>query len=250
MSEAAAANGEAPRDEPPSGFAAILGGLYFSPGDAFQAIARRPAFWAPLLAYVVLGAAFNAVWLHFIDPAEFARIEIEDSPIAASMSSEDRAQGIAHQARIFPRVAWLGPLVFAPLGVVLVAAVFLFVFRFLYGGEMAFKQSLAVVSWTFLAVAVVALPLTLLVLYLREDWNVDPRTALQSNLSLLLDKGTVPRAFYSLAESLDLFSAWTVALLSIGYGAAAGIRVGRAALGVVAAWAVYVMGKAVLAAFF
>ena len=236
--------------EPAPGFLARLGGLYFNPGETFGAIARRPTFWAPLLAYVVLGAAFNAVWLHYIDPAEFARVEIEDSPIAASMSPEDRAKGIAEQARIFPRVAWLGPLVFAPLAVVLVAALFLFVFRFFYGGEVTFKQSLAVVSWTFLAVAVVALPLTLVVLYLRDDWNVDPRTALQSNLSLLLDKGSVPRAIYSLAESIDLFSAWTIALLSSGYGAAAGLRVGRAAIGIVAAWAIYVMGKAVLAAFF
>jgi hypothetical protein len=244
------AGAEAAEGAPPSGFLGTLAGLYFTPGDSLRAVARRPAFWAPLVAFVALGAAFNAVWLHAIDPAEFARTQIEDSPFAERLSPQDRAEGIARQARIFPKVAWLGPLVFSPLSLLLVALVYLFVFRFLYGGEVTFPQSLAVVAWSFLAVALVTTPLTLLVLYLKEDWNVDPRTALQANLALFLDKGAVSRAVYSLAESLDLFSAWTVALLSIGYGAAAAIPARRAAIGVTALWAVYVLGKAALAAFF
>jgi Yip1 domain len=243
MSEAAGA-------EPARGFLARLLGLYLTPGSTLAAVARQPAFWAPLLAFVALGTAFNAVWLRELDPAEFARVQIEDSPLAEHLSPQDRAEGIARQARVFPFVAWLGPLVFSPLALVLVAVVYLFVFRFFYGGEVTFRQSLAIVSWTFLAVALVTMPLTLLVLYLKEDWNVDPRAALQANLSLLLDKGSVPRAVHSLAESLDLFSAWMLALLSIGYGAATGRRAGQAAVGVVVVWAVYVLGKAALSSVF
>jgi hypothetical protein len=235
--------------EPPPGFLARLAGLYFSPGETMRSIARRPSCWAPLLAFVVLGTAFNAVWLHSIDPVEFAKAQIEDSPLAQQLSPQDRAEGIARQARIFPRTSWLAPLVFSPLGLVLVAALYLFVFRFLYGGEVDFRQSLSIVAWTYLTVYLVTMPLTLLVLHLKEDWTADPRTALQANLSLLPDKGAVPRAVYSLAESLDLFSAWTLALLSIGYAAATPTRAGRAAIGVVSLWAVYVLGKAALSAF-
>jgi hypothetical protein len=121
---------------------------------------------------------------------------------------------------------------------------------FFYAGEVTFKQSLSIVSWPFLAVTLVSMPLTLLVLYLKEDWNVDPRTALQANLTLLLDRGSVPRAVYSIAESLDLFSAWALALLSMGYAAATGRRAGQAAIGVAAMWALYVLGKAALSAVF
>jgi Yip1-like protein len=241
---------EGPDAEAAPGFLARLGGLYFNPGDQLHDITRRPAFWAPLVAFVALGAAFNAVWLHAIDPAEFARVQIEDSPLAEQLSPAQRAEGIAQQARVFPLRSWLWPLVFSPLSLVLLAAVYLAVFRFFYGGEVSLRQSLSIVVWTYLAVFLVSMPLTLLVLYLKEDWNVDPSTALQANLSLLLDKATVPRAVYSLAESLDLFSAWTVALLSMGFAAACGIRTARAAIGVVAVWAVYVAGKAGLAAFF
>ena len=243
MSEAAGA-------EPPRGFLATLAGLYVTPGETFAAIAARPSFWAPLVMFIAAGVVFNGVWLHELDPAEFARLQIEDSPFAQQMSPAQRAEGIERQARIFPYVAWLGPLVFSPLAVVLVALVYLFVFRFFYAGEVTFRQSLSIVAWSFLAVTLVSMPLTLLVLYLKEDWNVDPRTALQANLTLLLDKGSVPRAVYSIAESLDLFSAWMLALLSIGYASATGRRAGQAAIGVAAMWVLYVLGKAALSAVF
>ena len=236
--------------EPPPGFPSLLAGLYFSPGETLRTVARRPAFWAPLLALVALGAAFNAVWLHQMDPAEFARVQIEDSPLAQHLSPEERAAGIEQQARVFPLRSWLWPLVLSPLTVVVVAGVYLVVFRFFYAAEISFRQSLAVVAWAFLAVALVTLPLTLLVLYLKQDWNVDPPSALQANLTLVLEKGSVPRAVYSLAESLDLFSAWTLALLSIGYAGATGTSARRAAIGVVAVWAVSVLGKAALASLF
>ena len=236
--------------DPSSGLRARLAGLYFNPGKTMRAIARQPSFWAPLLAFVALGTVFNAVWLHAIDPVEFARVQIEDSPLVERLSPEQRAEGIAQQARVFPLRSWLWPLVFSPLSLVLVAAVYLAVFRFFYGGEVSFLQSLSIVAWTYLVVFLISLPLTLLVLYLKQDWNLDPSTALQANLSLIVDKGSVPRAVYALAEGLDLFSAWTLALLSMGFAAACGIRAGRAAIGVVAVWAVAVLGKAALAAFF
>jgi hypothetical protein len=235
---------------PPRGFLATLAGVYLAPGATFAAIAARPSCWAPLLVYVAASAAFNAVWLHKLDPAEFARVQIEDSPIAERLTPDQRARGAEQEARLFPFRAWLGPLVGWPLALTLVALCYLFLFRFFYGADLTFKQSLAIVSWTFLAVALVTLPLTLLVLYLKEDWNVDPETALRANLTLLLDKPSVPRPIHALAESLDLFSAWALALLSIGYGAASGRRAGRAAVGVVSGWAIYVLGKAALAAVF
>jgi hypothetical protein len=236
--------------EAPGGFFARLAGVFLTPGEAFAAIARQPGFWAPLLGFMAVGLVFNAVWLQQIDLAEFAKVQIEESPWAERMSPEEKAKGVTQQARIFPFTVWLGPLVFFPLIVLLVGAVYLFVFRFFYGGEVSFKQSLSIVAWTLLAGALVTTPLTMLVLYLKEDWNVDPRTALQANLTLLLDRGSVPRAVYSIAESLDLFSAWLLALLSIGYGAATGRRAGQAAIGVLVPFAMYVLGKAALAAVF
>ena len=241
---------EAAGEEAPAGFFATLAGVYAAPGPTFASIARRPAFWAPFLVFVAAQALSNAVWLHKLDPAEFARVQIEDSPMAERLTPEQRARGLEQEARRFPFRAWLGPLVGWPLALILVALFCLFVFRFFYGADLTFRPSLTIVSWTFLAAALVSLPLTLLVLYLKEDWNVDPETALQANLTLVVEKASVPRPIYALAESIDLFSAWMLALLSIGYGAAIGRRPGQAAAGVIGLWVLYVLGKAALAAVF
>jgi len=157
---------------------------------------------------------------------------------------------VAQQARLLPYTSWLGPLVFSPLGVVLLALVEQFVFRFLYGGEVSFRQSLAIVAWTSLAVAVVTLPLNVLTLYLKDDWNVDPNTALRANATLIMDKGSVPRAIYALAEQADVFAAWSLILLSMGYAAATLTSARRAAIGVVVPWAIWVLGSAALTTFF
>jgi hypothetical protein len=107
-----------------------------------------------------------------------------------------------------------------------------------------------VVAWSLLAVAVVTTPLTLLVMGLKDDWNLDPRTVLQANVSLFLDRATTSKALYSLAESLDLFSFWILGLLAAGYGVANRKTTGWAVPGVVAVWAAYVLGKVGLAAVF
>jgi hypothetical protein len=72
---------------------------------------------------------------------------------------------------------------------------------------------------------------------------------LRSNLGFLVERKAAP-ALHSLLGSLDLFAIWTMVLLTIGYAIAA--RISRKAAGaiVVALWAVYILGKAGLAALF
>jgi hypothetical protein len=80
--------------------------------------------------------------------------------------------------------------------------------------------------------------------------TLDPQTMgdmLHSNLGFLVDQHTSP-AIHSLFGSLDVFALWTAILLTIGYAAAA--RVSRKGAGglVFGIWALYVLGKAGLAA--
>lgn len=147
-------------------------------------------------------------------------------------------------------MVWVGPLVFVPLGCLALAGLYLFVFRFLFGGDVTFGQSAAVLAWSFVAVGLITTPLTLLVMALKGDWNVDPRTALQADVSVFLDRAATPKPLYSLAESLDLFSFWILGLLAAGYGVANRKTTAWALAGVVGVWAIYVLGKVGLAAVF
>jgi hypothetical protein len=231
------------------GFLRNLAEVYFSPGQAFVAITRRPRFWLPFLAYLALIAAFTAVWLHQMDPAQFWRSQLEESGKWERIPPESRDSVMAMQTKIFPLIAWASTLLGGPLSIVLVALVLLSVFRLLYGGEVTFAQSMAVVSYSFLATHLLSTPLVLLVMGLKGEWNLNPQEALQANPTLLLERAAVARPLYALAGSLDLISFWLIFLLAVGFGAASRRGVTKAVWGVVGPWALVVLGKVLLATF-
>lgn len=190
------------------------------------------------------------MWVTQVDPIEFMKAQMEESGGAERIPPEKRAAVLETQAKFFKVFAWLGPLVFAPLMYAALAGLFLFVYRFFYGAEATFAQSLAVVAWCFAAFGLVLNPLILLVMALKDEWNVDPHSVVQASGAALLDKAATSKPLYALAGSLDLFSFWLMALLSIGYGAVIRKPASTAAWGIVTPWALYVLGKAGIAAIF
>ena len=136
-------------------------------------------------------------------------------------------------------LAVVGPIIFYSL----VAAVLLFIFRFFYAGEVGFKQSLSITSWSMFSVGLVTTPLLTLIMWLKEDWNLNPQKVLQANLGLLLDKAETAKPLWALVTSLDLVSFWIMFLLASGFGVAIKKTTGSALWGVVIPWAVIVAIK-------
>ena len=96
-------------------------------------------------------------------------------------------------------------------------AFFLFVYRFFFGGEVSFKQSLAIVAWVVLALASVSIPLMLAVYAAKGDWNIDPTRGAASQPLAAPRQGPGCQCSTRLAESIDLFSFWTLFLLASGF---------------------------------
>ena len=190
------------------------------------------------------------MWLRKGDHREIARAQMEEAGVFERLPPERHAEIVERQARMFPVFAWLGPTVFLPIMVVALAGLFLFVYRFFYAAETTFTQSMAVMCWAYLAFYLLATLLVVLVLTLKNEWSVDPRNVIQASPAALVEKSAVPKALHSLLDSVDLFSAWLLFLLSAGYAAASKRSVGAASAGVVALWAVYVGLKVALAALF
>jgi hypothetical protein len=232
------------------GLLATLGKVYVAPREAYRSIAARPRWEAPLLLAIAVGLAFTALWITKVDPVEFMRAQMEDSGAIDRVPVEKRAEVLRTQAKWFSAFAWIGPLFFAPLMYAALAALFLFVYRFFYGAEVTFPQSMGIVAWTFAAFALVSTPLIVLVMALKGEWNMDPNSAVQASLAAVLDRATTPKPVYSLAASLDLFSAWILFLLATGYSVASRVTLAAAAWGVVVPWAAWVLGKAALSAVF
>lgn len=233
-----------PSPEPAHGPLDHILGLYTEPRQEFAAILRRPGrFWIALVAAAVLSTAFTAIWMRKVDAHEFMRTQLEESGQADDMPPEQKANIVEQQARFMKIVAPISGLIGPALAAVVLGALFMFVYRFFYASEVTFTQSMAVVAWSFLAVALVTLPLTLAVFAAKDDWNVDPNAALQANPTLLLDRESVPRALYVLVESVDLFSFWTMFLLATGFAVASRRSTSAALWGIVVPWGVWVLGK-------
>jgi len=240
----------APDSGPERGFFQHLGGLFFSPRQEFPSILKRPRFWIPALALMAVNIAFTGVWLSKVDAVEFMRTQIEESPRADRLTPEQKERAIEQQAKMFPIFAWFVPVVFIPLLIVVVGSLCFFLFRFFYGSDLTFGQSLSVTAWSYLVVSLVQVPLMLLVMALKGEWSIDPNMALQANLSILLDKATAAKPLWSLFASLDLFSFWTIFLLATGYAVASRRPTSSAVAGIVGLWAIYVLGKVALSAIF
>jgi hypothetical protein len=170
--------------EAPGGFFQNLVDVYFSPREAFTRIVRSPRFLLPLAGYLLLVLGFTGIWMSKMEPREFMKMQLEESGRWDKIPAEQRdtvLDSAPTQIKIF---GWLGPAVFVPLMLVVTAAALMFVFRFFYAGEVAFRQAFAIVTWVFFAVALVTTPLLLLILQLKGDCSsTSPRPPSRSGRS-------------------------------------------------------------------
>jgi hypothetical protein len=231
----------------PRGFFQNLADLYFAPREAFAGILRVPRLPAAILGWLALGLLFFGVWMSKVEPREFFKTQMEEGGQWQKMSAEQRTAVLDAQTRFFPIFGWVfaivGPIVF----LMVTSAVLMFVYRFFFASEVTYSRALAIVTWTFLAVGLIATPLMLLVMGLKGEWNVAPQEVLQANPTLLLERSETAKWLWALAGSLDLFSFWHVFLLAAGFGVASKRSTGSAVWGVAICWALGVLGKVGLA---
>lgn len=223
-----------PSPEPKASFLSILGNLLVAPREAFAAILRNPSPWLPLVLLVVLHVVMMAVWMSRIDIMEFL----------ANQQAETGKEGPLPPAAAVPFIKamfWLSGTVFPVLIMALTALVLMFIYRFFFEGEIGFKQSFAIVTWSWLVTALVTIPLFLGAMALKGAWSEPPETVLAANLTLVLDRASVPRALYVLAQQLDLFRIWLVWLMATGFAVALRKRTGDVHWGVTIPWLILVL---------
>lgn len=189
-----------------------LGALFWDPVEAFRTTARAPRVYAPLLVFVGQQLLFTAVWLHNLDLVEFLRHEA----LVAGQPAPDPA---SISVGLYRGLFWFSAVVLAPGLLFLIAGICMLVLNVFTSARVGFRQSLSVVLQAYVAPYFMYLPLTLLVMALRGDWNLAPHQVLQSSLAALCERDSTGTALYTLAESMDVFSFWTLGLLATGYRA-------------------------------
>ncbi len=227
------------------GAIARLAGVFFSPVRTFRAIAQRPTWLAPLILWIALAVAISIALAPKIDWEKMIRAKIEKS--GQTVPEERIASIVERQKRMGPIFYNVGAVVAPPLISLLVAAIFFGSFK-AFGSDLSFSQSFGVTTHGFLPGVLGSL--LLLPVLLRQE-SLDPSAVgdlLHSNLGFLVERDS--KVLHSLAQSVDLFSFWSLALFVIGFAEAARVSRGRSAGIVVTLWALFVLGKAGVAAIF
>ncbi len=231
-----------------SSWGRLIGALV-APGETFRSIAERPTWLLPLLLLTLLGAAVGFVMQSKVDPEELVRgqmgmfkMEVPEEQIEKAIDDlENRSTAATVALNLGGMLFWVALFAF-------LALLFWVAFK-LFGSEVGYKQSFATTLHSFMPLAVAYL-LNLPLMMQRESLSfqdLQEGGVLMSSLKALApeDASAVTEA---LLGSFDLFTIWTLILLTIGYKMVAKVSTAVASGIVILLWLVYVVGKVGIAA--
>jgi len=239
----------------PMTFFQRLIGIYFEPTKTFADISRKRS-WVlmfVLICIVTIGSNYVLQWR--MDPVDAARKGLAMSePFLKKVLNADQLAQAREQAEkqaLQPRTVWAkyAPIVTVPLGILIayliLAAIFLLAYM-LTGAGISYKQSFTTTIWGTGPPSIVVTLLSLVFIFVKNplDLEISPVYNVISNLGPLVDAKAHP-ALNSLLSSADLFSIWTVILLSIGFAAMSGkkLTAGQAAVPIVVLWLIWILLK-------
>ena len=247
MTDPAAPSPDSSPGGPDPGPLGTIAGVLFSPVRTFQQLAARPRFVVALLLLVGLAIVLSLVITPKMDMEKVIReaAESRDLPV-----TEAQVEQQVEIARSFGWVGTVAQVVIQPAIFLIIAAVFLALFRML-GSDIDYRQSLSVTTHGFLPLALSSL-LSIPVALSRDEISMEEVRSggfLPSSLAVLAGEET-GSALRALLGSIDLFSVWTLFLFATGYRIVG--RTGKgAAWGVeLTLWALYVAGKVALSGLF
>lgn len=223
-----------------------LWGALTAPSETFAGLAARPTWAVGLVVLLVVGLVFGWLAMGKVTPEEFLRsIEAQGRPAPPAMQDDPE--------RFLASMRWIqvgAGTLFAALFYLATAGVFVVLFRLL-GSDLSFRQSLATTVHGLLPLGVAAVAGIAVVLG-RDAISLDELQAgglVASNLGFLAGDEASP-VTRALLTSVDLFSLWSVWLLSLGFRLVARVSGGAAWTVVGVLWTVGIGLKAGLASLF
>lgn len=214
---------------------------FIDPVKAFASLKEKP-FIALALTVMIL-ASMGAAWVmitHMDEGAIRGQIREAMEKQGGTVSDAKLDEVMAQQSK-WSKLGAPMAAVGAAIVYLLVALVFFLAFKML-DSDMSYRQSLSVTVHGFLPGLIGTLLLIALIL---KAGSVDPQAAetlLKSNLGFLADPDS-QKVLFKLLGSIDLFSFWSLGLLTLGFGTVTGKGFKGALPVTVGLWALYVAGK-------
>jgi len=193
-------------------------GVFVSPGQAFRDIVRRPRWWVPVLIGIVVTMGYLYTISDRIGWEQVIRSQMDRSAASRNIPAAQRQQVINLQVRIFPYIMFIGAPIGSLISLLVIAGVLKFLGDVILGAGIGFKRLMGIAAYGYLPFTLMAL-LSMIVLYMTPPDEFDMQNPLMFNLGAVMAKDSAAW-LKALAASFDLFSLWTMVLLSIGMAAA------------------------------
>jgi len=222
---------------------ARLTGVLWEPGGAFRDIAAHPRWWPPLAIIVVLSLVFVNAFSQRVGYERFYRGLAETNSRMQSMDPAAREQTVNMQVKVAPYAFNILSVIGTPIMALIVAAIFLLIFKTFLGAEVTFRQVYAVCCYSLVPL-IFSTIMALAVLLLKDPDQFDLQNPTPTNIGAFLDAVSTPKGLYSLATSVDAFTLWVLALLATGLSVAARkISWATSFTWVAGSWAIWVLIK-------
>lgn len=242
---------EAPAPAPVSSVGRLFGAL-FSPKATFYSIAARPTWVLPLVLICLIQITLVVVFSKQVGWRSFMERQNQNSSRVQKqmegMTADQKEQMLNNQAKIAPIFFYVGAVLGPFLGAFIVAAVYLGAFNLILGSRIGFTTAVGIVSYAWVP-GLIAGILGIVIIFLKDPATVDLQNLVASNPGAMLSDDS-PKWLVSLLGSLDVFSFWTMILMSFGFSATnpKKISVGKAFGTVLSVWFIYVLIKVGLTA--
>jgi hypothetical protein len=219
-------------------------GVFISPGRAFESIARRPDFLAPMITEIVGTIVIIEAMLERIGAGRIIRNSLEISGKAAQMTPEQLEQTIQKAAGITAVIMRAAAVIGVPVFLVVIAAVGLFMVNVIFGASTNFKTCFSVVCYADL-VLLVGVVLGLVMIFLGDAEQFNPDNFVPTTVGFFLNPRETSKVLYAAASSFDILRVWFIVLSSLGLSVATRKKVGTIAifLTYLGIWVLIVLGK-------
>ncbi len=234
-----------PEEQPGDSFLSRAVGVFISPGRAFESVVRRPDFLTPLIIAIVAAIAVTETMMAKIGMERIVRQSIELSGKASQMSAEQLQQAVHQGATIGGILARVAELVGAPVYLLMVAGVGLFIVNVMFGATTNFKMNFSLVCYAYL-VGLVGMVLALVVILFGDAEQFNPQNFVPSNVGFFLNPHETSKPLYTIASSFDVFTVWFLILAALGLSIATArkVRTLPIFLTFLGMWLIWVLGKA------
>ncbi|HLW97014.1 MAG TPA: YIP1 family protein [Candidatus Acidoferrales bacterium] len=197
-------------------------GVFFSPGETFADVARKPSWIAPLLLITLINLSLNIVLANRVDWISVTQKQIEKSKFAAArfdqLNDQQKAAAYTQQAAIAKITRYVAGVLAMPFLALLGGLVYMGAFNVLGGASIKYSMAFTMAIFAHLPVALhdlLAIPIALM----KDPAAINPQNVVASNVGALLGPDA-PLWQQALGQSIDIFGIWAMILVAIAFTAA------------------------------